>query len=147
MNNISTLQSYPVPSKVIIDVDDYLIKLNSSINQPDIPTIDIDALLDFIVDSISHYPSAENELWELSHNLVKNELLGSRTNSRQTGWDSGDQSESLKGLEAVAINSVRIGHALCRYLKHHGLFVDQYLNFEYGGVIDERSLLFRRRRR
>jgi hypothetical protein len=146
MKNIPTLQSYPLPDKIIIGVEDYLIKLKESVDYPSLPTIDIDVLLDSIVDAVSHYPSAENELWELSHDLAKSNALGDRISPRQTGWVTNDLDESIVGLEAVAINSVKMGHALCRYLKHHGLFVDQYLNFEYGGVIDERALLFRRRR-
>lgn len=146
MRNIPTLQCYPLPDKIIIGVDDYLIRLKESVDYPSLPTIDLDVLLDSIVDAVSHYPSAENELWELSHDLTKSNAFGDRINPRQTGWVASDLDENITGLEAVAINSVKMGYTLCRYLKHHGLFVDQYLNFEYGGVIDERSLLFRRRR-
>lgn len=147
MNNIHLLQSYPMPNKVIIDVEDYLINLKNAINQPSLPTIDTDVLLESIVDAVSYYPTAQEELLELPVTLIENEVFGSKIRRYHPGCDVDDLLDSIPNLDSVSENVIKTGHAFCRYFKQHGLFVDQYLNFEYDGIIDDRSILFRKRRR
>jgi hypothetical protein len=132
-----------MPSQVIIGVEDYLIDLKSSINQANLPTIDIDVILSRIVESVSHYVTAENEITALPDALVKDDIL----DTRACVADSDNFYECIAGLERVFTNIIKVSYVLCRYFKQHGLYVDQYLAFEYGSMIDDKSIVLRRRRR
>jgi hypothetical protein len=142
MNAIHSLQAYPMPSQVIIGVEDYLTELKSSINQANLPTIDIDVLLSRIVESVSHYVTAENEITALPDALIQDDIL----DTRACISGSSNFYECITELERVFTNIVKVSYVLCRYFKQHGLYVDQYLVFEYGSMIDDKSIVLRRRR-
>lgn len=142
-----------MPGRIIVGVGDDLRHLRRAIASPELPTIDLDVLLTYIVDAVNHEREAPNELHALPHTLMSAEVLGARVKDitlrcrKHDMWSLEDPWENILGLETVLHHAVTMGHALHRTLREIRLFEDQYLQFAYDGVLDDRSILLRRRRR
>jgi hypothetical protein len=143
MNINGALQSYPMPEKIIVGIDDSLINLRASINQANLPTIDMDVLVTRIIDTTLHYVTASAEITALPDALIKDDII----DTRSTIGNSDNFYECIKELENVFTNIVKTSHVLLRSFKQQGLYMDQYLAFEYESMIDDKSIVLRRRRR
>lgn len=132
-----------MPAGLIIGVDNHLINLKRALAQPELPTVDLDALLGFVVDALRHEPTADYELNALPHTLMRYEALGARVDPNRM-WDLEDPWDNLFGLEIVLDHAVRMGHVLRQAIKWNGLLEGDLFKFDYDGVLDDRSIIFRR---
>ena len=153
--NPSTRLQPTRPQFLVIGVDNTLKELKRAINQPELPHIDLDALLDHVVDTLRHRQTADWELRAMPVRLLTEEVLcsrqlhGTRPYSGSLHSDSyyEDLWENLFGLELIADCATKMGHALKRTLDADRLFEQGYLQFEYHGILDDTSLILRGRRR
>lgn len=143
------------PQYLVIGVDNTLKELKRAINQPELPHIDLDALLEHVVDAVHHRQTADWELRAMPARLMTQEVLCSkhvhspRPYSGSLHSDSYYEElwESVLGLELIASCASKMGHALKRTLDADRLFEQGYLQFEYHGILDDTSLILRGRRR
>ncbi len=141
-----------MPSQVALGVDDQLIKLKSSLAHPELPTIDLDVLLIHIVEALHHEGTAETELFHLPHTLMRYDVLGDRIkpvdrNAYGSSVDDLDDPwDNVLGLSLVLDNAVKMGQQLLRIIREHRLYESQYLQFNYSGILDDRTILLGRRR-
>lgn len=134
-----------VPNRIIVDVDDTLLDLRRALNRNDIPTIDFDVVMSYIVEAIAHYLTTNTELYHLPRILMCNEVFGSRFITHDSHENVNDPEDIHTGLREVSSIIIKTGYALSVYLKRHGLFMDNYFDFIYDRVIEDRHVLFRRR--
>lgn len=139
------------PRYVVVNIGPHLKNLRAEIKKPQYPHIDLDAILDQVVDAIYHRDTSEWELNDLPIRLLKEEIITSHAPSdRPSHLDDfaseEDQWENVLGLEVVASRAAKLGYALQSTLDENRIFVDGYLQFEYGGILDETSIVLRGRR-
>ena len=124
-----------LPDKVIVGIEDSIVELRNEIGYCNIPTVDIDVLVDFLIDTVSRYTNIDDQILGLLDALIDNEIFGSKLNS-----------EHEKELLPLLICTETAAKKMYQCLKESGLLTNLCLNFEYDGLINEHTLLLRRRR-
>ena len=141
-----------MPGRIIIGLDKEFRELKQSLLQPEIPTIDLDVLMTHIVEACRSEREAEVELYCLPDTLARYEVLGARVKRSDLRLSADvfdtldDPWDNIFGLEIVLSQAVRTGRAFYRALKELRIFENQYLQFDYDGVLNDQSILLRRRR-
>lgn len=135
-----------VPTTLIVDIGRCLEDLHFAILRPELPTIDAEVVTERIVDALLHDDTAEQELSQFfdlkgGYSHVLNENL-----SFLYPDDMDLIEETEASLTEVASCAVRIGHHLRRTFKNHKLYEGGFLNYEYGGKINDQTMVLRRRR-
>lgn len=151
LSNFYRPGEYKMPPRIILGLDKEFRELKQALLQPEIPTIDIDVLMTHIVEACRSEKEAEVELFHLPQTLVRYEVLGARVvcddlRLRSAYCDTLDDPwENILGLEIVMSKAVKTGRAFYRTLKELRIFENQYLQFDYDGVLNDQSILLRRR--
>jgi hypothetical protein len=130
------------PTYVIVDVGDCIHDLSQSINRPEMPTIDTEVVMEYVVDALLHDATADYELMQFfdpqgPHAHIYGENL--------TQMDLMDECD-IHAFHEVSSSVIKVGHNLRSIFRNFKLFEQGFLNYEYGGKINDQTIILRRRR-
>lgn len=134
------------PKLIVVDVGDCMKDLQRVTDVPELPTIDNEVLLEGIVDTLLHDQTAEYELKEFldpRSQRFRDAINENLSNLYPDDMDLMD--ECVFSLDTVSLCAVRIGHHLRKTFSAFKLHEGGYLNYEYGGKINGRTMVLRRR--
>lgn len=123
------------PTYLIIPIGSALRDLKDAVYEPDLPSIDVEALLELVVDSIRYPQHSDSYLTKLPRILLDNDMLTSHR----------DLDVDYIGLEFVAHRAAATGRSLQRIFQQYQLFESNGLNFEFDRTLDERTIVLRKR--
>lgn len=135
------------PTIVVLDASESYSYFTETLNQPQLPTIDEDAILSLMVDALRHKPTAETELFCLKQNMINGECLSERCIAEDMDNEHYFSSEiqSLKtDLMVVADSVMRISYQLISDLKRFGLYENNFFNYEFERVVNNGTFILRR---
>lgn len=143
------------PERIILDIGDGVQILKKELSCPSLPHIDVDVLLEKTVDAVQHKGEAFGELVNLTVRMLCGD--GHMEQQSTENWNGcgeldvyhdealEDVSENLLGLEVVTQAAAKFGRELFQTLKQVKLFEEDYLKYEYAGMLNDQSLVLRRR--
>lgn len=128
-----------------------MLAFKRALDQPELPCIDFDAVVDVVVDSVSSRIEAEGELMNLGRTLMKDEFLGARTGTMLNPSDDISFYESpednILGLEHIVDLAKKLGQQVKQQFEAYRLYQGDELGYEYHGIIDEHAIILRPRTR
>ncbi len=140
------------PAYIVIDTQSNLKAFKYELNRPEMPCIDLDAVLERVVDSLSSRVEAPQEIANLHRSLSEDELLGSRSGIGLFD-NEGDYcfyetiEENVFGFETIVDMAKKIGHNLNQQIEAYKLYKGDELGYEYHGIVDEHAIVLRARTR
>lgn len=139
------------PSLLIIPVQNSLMAFKRALDQPELPCIDFEAVVDLVIDSVSSVREAEAELFHLGRTMLRDDFLGSRSGPMLNPSDEvsfyESPEENILGLEHIVALAKTLGQQLKQEFEGFRLYTDGELRYSYHGIIDEHSIILRTRTR
>lgn len=134
------------PTQLVVDIGNMFNDLRRITDRPELPTIDNEVIMERIVDALLHDATAEQELMQFfdlngDFSFVLNENL-----SFLYPDDIDLMDNCIGSVNDVASCAVRIGQQLRSIFRNQKLYEYGFLNYEYGGKINDQTMVLRRRR-
>ncbi len=135
------------PRYLVIDAGSSLKDFKSSLEQPELPCIDVFAVLEKVVDTVSSRAEADQELQDLGRVLLADEFLGSRTASLYTYTGDCDFYETVEeniiGLDFIVGMARKLGQNLKQQFEAYQLYQNGEIAYEFHGIVDEHAIALR----
>lgn len=142
--------------RIIVPMADSFQQFRRAVEQPELPVIDIDAVLDCVVDAVSCRIETTGELLDkIPRLLYGSELLGARVKPNGMPYmQFGDPfslheepDENIFGLQHVTTLAQRLGLQLQQQFEAYRLYQNGELAYEFDGIVDEHAIALRARSR
>jgi hypothetical protein len=135
------------PSNLIFDVRDDYRDFITAVSDTSLPTIDEDAVLSRMIDAIRHKSSSTAELFYVRQEMSNGEGLVEKTvveDMNNVYYFQEEANQLREGLEVVANAAKKIAEQLQQQIIRHGLYEDDYFNYEYRGVFNNGNIILER---
>lgn len=135
------------PKVLIFDVKSAYIQFISAVSEPNLPTIDEDAVLSLVVETLRHRQTIEYEMMNLQKQMVEGEGLVEKAiveDLNNVHFFCEEADDLRTGLDCVAIAAKNIGRVIETQVVSYGLREDDFFNYEYGGIINNGTIILRR---
>ena len=135
------------PRVLILDVKTAYTQFVSAVSEPNLPTIDEDAVLSLVVDTLRHRSTIDNEMMCLQDQMVNGECLVEKTiaeDLKNVHFFCEEADDLRIGLDCVAVAAKNIGRVIAGHVTTYGLREDDFFNYEYKGIINNGTIILRR---
>lgn len=129
-----------IPEIITVPTHGALTSLINSVNNDTLPTIDVEVLLAMLVDALMYKHGITEEM-----NLLINNIYNLDENICFC-FKRDKENVPIQVLQLIVTSMNALTSNIFNSLNNHGMYVNDFLNYEFARIADNDSLLLRRAR-